>query len=138
MIWGAILKGASKIAGPRVLIGVIIAALAAVGTLFWLYADARADAGALDEKLAQAERRAENNAAEAKRLASEIERRDILAAKHREQMDALEERFTDTRRRLQQAGEADSGDYGRCRDARLPDGVIAGLRSGAADTDSQD
>lgn len=121
---------------PKVLAGlVVVAALAGMG---WYALHQAEQAGALEEKLAQAERRAEDNAAEAKRLEAEIVRRDLLAAKHREQMDALEERFTSTRRRLQQAGKESTGRYRSCRDARLPDGIIAGLRSGAQNADGSD
>jgi len=130
-------SGALKLfKNPKVLIGlVVVAALCGMG---WYALHQAQQAGALEEKLAQAERRAENNAAEAERLEAEIVRRDLLAAKHREQMDALEERFTSTRRRLQQAGEASTGRYAGCRDARLPGDLLDGLRDGARDANGSD
>ena len=45
----------TKIAGPRVLLGVIFAALASVGTLTWLLLDAKQDQGAAESRAETAE-----------------------------------------------------------------------------------
>lgn len=133
-----IMQLAAKIAGPRVLIGVIVAALVAVGTLLWLYAAAREHAGALDAQLDRVSDIAEQNAAEAERLRQDIAKRERLAEKHREQLHEIQERYSDIRTRLQQAGAAADGPYRDCRDARLPTGVIDGLQDGARSADGQD
>ena len=45
----------TKIAGPRILLGVIFAALASVGTLTWLLLDAKQDQGAAESRAESAE-----------------------------------------------------------------------------------
>ena len=50
-----IAKLLTKIAGPRILLGVIFAALASVGTLTWLLLDAKQDQGAAESRAETAE-----------------------------------------------------------------------------------
>ena len=50
-----IAKLLTKIAGPRVLLGVIFAAVASVGTLAWLLLDAKQDQGAAESRAESAE-----------------------------------------------------------------------------------
>ena len=45
----------TKIAGPRILLGVIFAAVASVGTLTWLLLDAKQDQGAAESRAVNAE-----------------------------------------------------------------------------------
>jgi len=45
----------TKIAGPRILLGVILAALASVGTLTWLLLDSKQDEGAAESRAETAE-----------------------------------------------------------------------------------
>ena len=45
----------TKIAGPRILLGVILAALASVGTLAWLLLDSKQDQGAAESRAESAE-----------------------------------------------------------------------------------
>ena len=45
----------TKIAGPRILLGVILAALASVGTLTWLLLDSKQDQGAAESRAESAE-----------------------------------------------------------------------------------
>jgi uncharacterized protein HemX len=130
---GAALKVLAK---PKVL--AVVVAVAAVGGLGWYALNQAGKAGALEEKLQSAQRTAEENAREAQRLKSEIERRNILAAKHREEMDALETKFSGVRRRLQQAGEDATGRYADCRDARLPGDLVDELQLGAGNKNRQD
>jgi len=50
-----IAKLLTKIAGPRVLLGVIFAAVASVGTLTWLLLDSKQDQGAAESRAETAE-----------------------------------------------------------------------------------
>jgi len=50
-----IAKLLTKIAGPRILLGVIFAAVASVGTLTWLLLDAKQDQGAAESRAETAE-----------------------------------------------------------------------------------
>ena len=50
-----IAKLLTKIAGPRILLGVIFAALASVGTLTWLLLDSKQDQGAAESRAETAE-----------------------------------------------------------------------------------
>ena len=45
----------TKIAGPRILLGVILASLASVGTLTWLLLDAKQEQGAAESRAVNAE-----------------------------------------------------------------------------------
>ena len=45
----------TKIAGPRILLGVILAAVASVGTLTWLLLDSKQDQGAAESRAETAE-----------------------------------------------------------------------------------
>ena len=50
-----IAKLLTKIAGPRILLGVILAAVASVGTLTWLLLDSKQDQGAAESRAVNAE-----------------------------------------------------------------------------------
>ena len=50
-----IAKLLTKVAGPRILLGVIFAAVASVGTLTWLLLDAKQDQGAAESRAVNAE-----------------------------------------------------------------------------------
>lgn len=105
---GWLVSQAAKIAGPRVLLGVVAAGIVAVcvlgGLLYWSIQRN----GSLAEQRDQAVEAAERNAERAKELLADIERRDQLDAAFRSAIDNIEGRFSGLSKEISAAVEAAS------------------------------
>jgi len=125
-----IAKLLTKVAGPRILLGVIFAAVASVGTLTWLLLDAKQDQGAAESRAETAE------------IANTVWQQawaDQQASIQRqtEQINAIDRRLSESAKQSTQrlnalnAGLRDainsSKEVREWADSRRPDAVIAGL-----------
>ncbi len=120
----------SKIAGPKVLGGVIVASVVAVGALLWMLSDAWADEATAKANATELRSELESSEKQITKLKAEQERRekavtDALDARER----AREEAETATAE-LEKALEND-----QCANTRHPDAVTDSLRVGAGDAD---
>ena len=118
------LKGLiGKIAGPKVMIGVIAAALAAVVFLTWQLRDARSDLQAAEQGLDQA-------TATIAAQQQEMAEYEAAVEAQREREQAARERAAQAERRLQDL-ESSNEAVQDWSDARVPDGVRDWLREPA-------
>jgi len=127
MILGAL----SRIAGPKVLLGVLIAAGLALGWLWWMYANAASDAAQAsanaDKALAAAASNAE--AARAARRNAEVIAQTLGRRQQREQQ--LRAKLAQTHDQLKEARHAASQEVRDCLDMPLPNDYLRGLKAGA-------
>lgn len=129
---------ASKVAGPRVLLGVVGVGIAMIITLGGLLYWNIQRNGALSEQRDQAVAAAKNNAEQVDKLRADIARRDDLDAAFDAALDRIEVRFDGLSQGIQQAvAEADEA-YLACRRVPAPDGVYQRLLDGARGTDRTD
>ena len=120
----------TKIAGPRILLGVIFAAVASVGTLTWLLLDAKQDQGAAESRAVNAE------SANATWQQAWTDQQASIKAQT-EQLNAIDRRLSDSAKQSTQRLNAlnaglrdainDSKEVREWADSRRPAAVIARL-----------
>lgn len=129
---GWLVSQAAKVAGPRVLIGVVTVGLAVIialsATLYWTV-QAK---GRVTASLKVAKAAAENNALEVERLQADIHRRDALDAAYAEALRRIEGRFDGLHEQIRLEVERGASEaYRACRDVTAPAGLLDRLRDGA-------
>ena len=125
-----IAKLLTKIAGPRILLGVIFAAVASVGTLTWLLLDAKQDQGAAESRAVNAE------SANATWQQAWTDQQASIKAQT-EQLNAIDRRLSESEKQSTQRLNAlnaglrdainDSKEVREWADSRRPDAVIERL-----------
>lgn len=127
----------SKIAGPRVLVGVIVAAGLALGTMGYLLLDARQANGAFKAVNGQLVESLEEQARETKQLKAAMDLRDKVLSEALVERDEAIAKMNDTRSTLRVELSDD-----QCANTDHPDAVAVGLRlndaSGSAGEDRDD
>lgn len=122
-----LLSALSRIAGPKVLLGVVLAGLAGMGTLWWFYTDAAGDAATAEQRAADLKQALSEQRGAVERLRSE--RRALQQAlsdaresarQARQRADAASERLDELERTNEQVKQW-------ARD-RVPDAVARELR----------
>jgi len=127
---------ASKIIGPKVMIGALIAAALALLWLWWMYSSAAADAAQSEANADRALQAAAANAeaARAARRNAEVIAATLEARQQREQ--ALRARLSRTHDQLKKARADASEEVRRCLDLPLPGSYLSELRAaGGGDQD---
>jgi cytoskeletal protein RodZ len=119
----------ARIAGPRVLLGVLIAAALALGLLWWQWQTAEAEATAAHARAEQASAAAEANAEAARAAAMERQLLDDVLTDRAERERRLERELATTHDQLQEARDAASPELRRCLRRRLPSDYLDGLRA---------
>ena len=125
-----IAKLLTKVAGPRILLGVIFAAVASVGTLTWLLLDAKQDQGAAESRAVNAE------SANATWQQAWADQQSSIKAQA-EQLNAIDRRLSESAKQSTQRLNAlnaglrdainDSKEAREWADSRRPDAVIERL-----------
>jgi len=125
-----IAKLLTKVAGPRILLGVIFAAVASVGTLTWLLLDAKQDQGAAESRAVNAE------SANATWQQAWTDQQSSIKAQA-EQLNAIDRRLSESAKQSTQRLNAlnaglrdainDSKEVREWADSRRPDAVIERL-----------
>jgi len=125
MILGAL----SRIAGPKVLLGVLIAAALALAWMWWMYASAASDAAQASANADKALAAAASNAksARAARRNAEVIAQTLGRRQQREQQ--LRAELTQTHDQLKEARHAASQEVRDCLSLRLPADYLDGLRA---------
>ena len=120
---------ASKIIGPKVMIGALIAAALALLWLWWMYSSAAADAAQSEANADRALQAAAANAeaARAARRNAEVIAETLRKRQQREQ--ALRARLSRTHDQLKEARDAASQEVRDCLAVRLPGNYLDGLRA---------
>jgi predicted negative regulator of RcsB-dependent stress response len=119
----------ARIAGPKVLLGVLIAAGLALGWMWWMYSSAAADAAAAHSRAEQASAAAEANAEAARAAELERELLDEVLTNRADRERRLERRLADTHDQLQEARANASQEVRDCLRLRLPGDYLDGLRA---------
>jgi len=119
-----------KIAGPRVMLGVIVAGLAAVTILGWLAWSAREDAAQASAKNAQLRQTVSEQSKDHQRLRAELDRRDEAVAAAQREAQQIRAEADEARTQLQEAFSDDT-----CANTRHPAAVTRSLRFGAGGQD---
>ena len=119
----------ARIAGPKILLGVVVAAGLAIGWLWWSYSSAAADAAQSEANADRALQAAAANAeaARAARRNAEVIAATLEGRQQREQ--ALRARLSRTHDQLKEARDAASQEVRDCLAVRLPDNYLDGLRA---------
>lgn len=125
----------ARIAGPRVLLGVLVAAALALGLLWWQWQTAEAEATAAHARAEQAHAAATANAEAARAAAMERQLLDDVLTDRAERERRLERRLADTHDRLQEARNAASQEVRDCLRLRLPRSILDQLRAQNRDAD---
>ncbi|PWG61753.1 hypothetical protein [Sediminicurvatus halobius] len=128
----------TKAAGPKVLLGVLVAAAVALALLLWRLDGAREDAEAARSRAEQYRQAHESATAAVNRLRTELDRREALLAAERERAaeraatrQSLEDALAEARRNADEA-------YRQCLDVRLPESVARSLRGHGGDPRAAD
>ncbi|WP_435102381.1 hypothetical protein [Arhodomonas sp. AD133] len=140
MSWltGMLGRLASKLIGSRVLLGLLIAAMAAVGFLYWRMSAAQAEIEAASMRASQyrAAHRSAVEALEAERQEAAL--REQLLAEQRQKADARDAQIGELRDALDQAREQGSTAYRDCLDVHLPRALRERLRDYRSDSRAAD
>lgn len=127
----------AKIAGPRVLIGVVAVGVVLLGGLATALYLTVQDKGELKNKLAVTEEVARNNAERVDELKADIERRDRLDAAYEATLARIDMRFDKLEDGIEQAVKDGASEaYLQCRPVVAPAGVLDRLRDGAREANS--
>jgi hypothetical protein len=121
-----------RIAGPKVLLGVLIAAGLAIAFLLWRWDSAAAEAQAAHARAEQAHAAAEANAEAARAAELERELLDEVLTDRAKRERRLERQLADTHDRLQEAREAAPERVRECMTVRLPEAMLSELRGTAS------
>lgn len=131
----------TKIAGPRVLLGVTLAGVVGMGILFWLYSNAANDAATARQQAAQLRETVQQERAAVERLEQERERLQAALTTTRHARQTARDRADGTRRELDELEDTDESvqDWA---DQHVPSAVADRLRqyarSGNPDGSGQD
>lgn len=129
---------ASKLIGPRVLLGLLIAAVAALAFVTWRWVDAAADVAEAEGAAAQyrAAHRSAVEALEAERQEAAL--REQLLAEQQQQANERAVKIRGLRDALDQAREQGSEAYRECLDVQLPRALRERLRDYRSDSRAAD
>lgn len=127
----------AKIAGPRVLLGVVLAAVTAIALMWWRIDSATDDAARAEQAWAQLRDALQASEAQASVARKELARLQLALVERDEAIRSARDKADDFGRSLERLRQ-DSAEVRVWSDAAVPAGVLAGLRSGAGDTDAGD
>ena len=113
----------SKIAGPRVLLGVSVAAVAALLLMFWLLGQAREEAAIADQQAAQLRHSLEQQASEYEQLRARQRSREQAVEQALEARDRARQQAEAATQQMEEALADDD-----CANTDHPDAVARGLR----------
>jgi len=120
----------SRIAGPRVLLGVLVAAGLVIGWLWWSYSAAAANAAQAEANADSALEAAASNAKAARAARRNAEKIAETLEKRQQREKDLRQRLSRTHDQLQEARDAASQEVRDCLDVRLPKKYLLQLRPG--------
>lgn len=120
----------TKIAGPRVLGGVILASVVGLGLMWWQLQSAWGDAAQAESQAAQLRSDLESSEREITKLRAEQERREQAVTNALDARERAREEAETATQKLEKALEND-----QCANTRHPDAVTDSLRFGAGDAD---
>lgn len=119
-----------KIAGPRVLLGVVVASLLALGLMWWQLQGAWSDATRAESQAAQLRSDLESSEGQISELRKEQDRRDQAVTRALDAREQARSEAETASRKLEAALENDD-----CANTPHPDAVTDSLRIGASDAD---
>lgn len=133
---GLLGRVAAKLVGPRVLLGLLIAAAAGLAFVTWRWVDA-VDEAAVAEGVAQQYRDAHRTTVKAlTETREEMKRRERIAAETRARARERAAEVASLRDALDQARRGGSDAYRECLDVRLPGALRERLRDYGSDPDT--
>lgn len=131
-------RALARIAGPKVLIGVVAAAALALGLLMWRLDSARDDASAATQRANQYKAAHESTVQALVAEREEAQRRARLLAQTRDRADARADRIGGLQDALDDARAHGSQAYRDCLDVRLPGAIRERLRQYRSDPSAGD
>lgn len=125
-----------KIAGPRVMLGVLLFSLASLGTMGWLLLDAYEDKGSIEEKAEEYKRTANENADAVSRLAADLIITEQTLSSVKESKQQIESELDNAIQQSKKAGRQGSEEYKECRPIPMPESNFDRLRDATEDANS--
>lgn len=125
-----------KIAGPRVMLGVLLFSLASLGTMGWLLLDVYEDKGSIEQKAEEYKRTANENADKVSRLAADLIITEQTLSDVKETKQAIKSERDDAIQKAKQAGKQGSEEYKSCRFVPMPKPNFDRLRNATENANS--
>lgn len=131
-----LMKLMTKIAGPRVMLGVLLFSLVSLGTLGWMLKEAYQDNGAIEQKAKEYKRVANENADKVSRLAADLIITEQTLSSVKESKQQIESELDNAIQQSKKAGRQGSEEYKGCRPVPMPKSNFDRLREATEDANS--